>query len=103
MEPALKRRFVPPMIARIIRITGRVQGVMFRDWTVQAAQAIGVSGWVRNRTDGSVEVYAVGEPALIDRLVDRLREGSPASRVDRVDALDAQMQPVDGFTQRPTA
>jgi len=91
------------MIARIIRITGRVQGVMFRDWTVQAARAIGVSGWVRNRTDGSVEVYAAGEPALIDRLVDRLHEGSPASRVDRVDAWDAQMQPVDGFTQRPTA
>jgi len=91
------------MIARIIRITGRVQGVMFRDWTVQAARAIGVSGWVRNRTDGSVEVYAAGEPALIDRLVDRLCEGSPASRVDRVDAWDAQMQPVDGFTQRPTA
>ena len=91
------------MIARIIRITGRVQGVMFRDWTVQAARAIGVSGWVRNRTDGSVEVYAAGEPALIDRLADRLREGSPASRVDRVDAWDAQMQSVDGFAQRPTA
>lgn len=90
------------MIARIIRITGRVQGVMFRDWTVQAARAIGVSGWVRNRTDGSVEVYAAGEPALIDSLVDRLREGSPASRVDCVDVSDAQMQPVDGFTQRPT-
>jgi len=91
------------MIARIILVSGRVQGVMFRDWTVQAARAIGVSGWVRNRTDGSVEVYAVGEAALVERLADRLREGSPASRVDRIDVAEAQLQPVDGFTQRPTA
>jgi acylphosphatase len=86
------------MIARTIFVAGRVQGVMFRDWTVQAA----VSGWVRNRSDGRVEVYAVGEADLVERLTDRLREGSPASRVDRIEALDAQVQPADGFTERPT-
>ena len=91
-----------PMIARTIFIAGRVQGVMFRDWTVRAAHAIGVSGWVRNRSDGRVEVYAVGEAHLVERLTDRLREGSPASRVDRIDALEAELQPVDGFTERPT-
>jgi len=91
------------MVARIILVSGRVQGVMFRDWAVQAARAIGVSGWVRNRADGSVEVYALGEPDLVDRLADRLREGSPASRVDRIDVWEAQLQPVDGFTRRPTA
>ena len=90
------------MIARNIRIEGRVQGVWFRDWAVQAAQAIGVSGWVRNRADGSVEVYALGEPELVERLTDRLREGSPAARVDRIDAQEASLQPVDGFTRRPT-
>jgi len=90
------------MIARTIFVAGRVQGVMFRDWTVRAALAIGVSGWVRNRSDGRVEVYAVGEADLVERLTDRLREGSPASRVDRIEAFDAQVQSVDGFIQRPT-
>jgi len=91
------------MIARTIRIEGKVQGVWFRDWTVQAAQAIGVSGWVRNRADGSVEVYALGEPELVERLIDRLREGSPAARVDRIDVQEAALQPVNGFTRRGTA
>ena len=69
------------MIARNIRIEGQVQGVCFRDWAVEAARAIGVSGWVRNRRDGSVEVFTLGEPELVERFVDRLREGAPASRV----------------------
>lgn len=91
------------MIARSIRVEGLVQGVWFRDWTIQAARAIGVSGWVRNCADGSVEVYAVGETDLVERLTDRLREGSPASRVDRIDVQEAELQPVDGFTRRPSA
>jgi acylphosphatase len=90
------------MIARTIRIEGKVQGVWFRDWTVQAAQAIGVAGWVRNRADGSVEVYALGEPDLVERLTDRLREGSPAARVARIDVQEAELQPADGFTRRPS-
>jgi len=91
------------MIARTIIVEGEVQGVWFRDWTVQAARAIGVAGWVRNRADGAVEVYVVAESDLVERLIDRLREGSPASRVDRIDVRDAELQPVDGFTRRPTA
>lgn len=91
------------MIARTIIVEGRVQGVWFRDWTVQAASAIGVSGWVRNRANGSVEVYAIGEPDLVERLTDRLREGSPAARVDRIDVHAAELHPVDGFTRRPSA
>jgi acylphosphatase len=91
------------MIARTIRIEGKVQGVFFRDWAIEAARAIGVSGWVRNRRDGSVEVYAIGEPDLVERFTDRLREGSPASRVDRIDAQDADLHPIDGFTRKPTA
>lgn len=90
------------MIARLIRITGKVQGVWFRDWTVQAARASGVAGWVRNRRDGSVEVYAVGEAALVERLIARLDEGSPASRVERIEVREAAVQPVEGFTRGPT-
>jgi acylphosphatase len=90
------------MIARNIRIVGKVQGVFFRDWTVEAARAIGVSGWVRNCPDGSVEVYAAGEADLVERFTDRLREGSPASRVDRIDAREAELHPIDGFTRKST-
>ena len=88
------------MIARNIRVHGRVQGVWFRDWTIQEARAIGVSGWVRNRADESVEVYVVGEADPVARLIDRLREGSPASRVDRLDIEDAQPESIEGFARR---
>lgn len=88
------------MIARMIRIEGKVQGVFFRDGAIDAACAIGVSGWVCNRADGSVEVYAVGDVDLVERFTARLREGSSASRVDRIDARETVLQPVDGFTRR---
>jgi acylphosphatase len=91
------------MIARTIRIEGKVQGVFFRDWAVETARALGLSGWVRNRRDGSVEIFALGEATLVDRFVDRLREGSPPSRVDRLVIGEAEMRVVDGFVRRPTA
>lgn len=90
-------------IARMIRIEGKVQGVFFRDWATDAARAIGVAGWIRNRRDGSVEAYVVGEAGLVDRFADRLREGSPASRVDKIDIAEAEPRATDGFTRRPTA
>ena len=91
------------MIARIIRVEGKVQGVCFRDWAVDTARALGVAGWVRNRRDGSVELLAVGEGGLVDRFINRLREGSPPSRVDRLIVDEATVRAVDGFTRRPTA
>lgn len=90
------------MIARSIRIEGHVQGVFFRDWAVDQARLLGISGWVRNRRDGSVEVYAVGEEDALDRLIARLHEGSPPSRVERVEVTDAATDEVDGFARRPT-
>jgi len=48
------------MIARSIFIEGHVQGVFFREWTVQRARELGLSGWVRNLRDGRVEIYAAG-------------------------------------------
>jgi acylphosphatase len=89
-------------IARSIRVEGRVQGVFFRDWTIEQAREIGLSGWVRNRRDGSVEVYAVGDEAGVGRLIERLHEGSPPSRVERVQVADAAVEALDGFTRRPT-
>lgn len=90
------------MIARSILIEGKVQGVFFREWTVQRAREIGVSGWVRNRRDGRVEVLAVGDSALVDRLIGHLREGSPASDVERVEIQETAVERIDGFTRRQT-
>ena len=75
-----------------LRISGRVQGVGYRDWAVRAATATGLTGWVRNRMDGSVEAHVQGSRAACDRFIDACREGPRACRVERVDVARA---PVD--------
>ena len=87
---------------RRIRVIGRVQGVWFRGWTIDRARALGLSGWVRNRRDGSVEILASGEEAAIDALIARCRSGPPAARVDRVAVEETDEAPEPGFAQRPT-
>jgi acylphosphatase len=89
-------------VARTIHVEGKVQGVFFRDWTIGTARRIGISGWVRNRRNGSVEVFAVGEPAVIDRFIEHLREGSPASRVDRLHIEESPVEEIEGFSRRRT-
>ena len=58
-----------------VRIIGRVQGVGYRGWTVQAAVVLGLSGWVRNRSDGSVEAVFQGGQNQIDQMIDKLYQG----------------------------
>lgn len=65
-------------------ITGRVQNVGFRDYVQRSAGACLVTGWVRNRTDGSVELVAQGTPDMLKEFVEHLHEGSLAARVDGV-------------------
>lgn len=67
------------------QIHGRVQGVAFRWFTRQQATELGVSGWVRNCSDGSVEVEAHGDEAALESLKDRLATGPPAARVDDIE------------------
>ncbi|WP_422015710.1 acylphosphatase [Reyranella sp.] len=87
-----------------LAITGRVQGVGYRDWAMATAQRLGLSGWVRNRTDGSVEALVVGDDEAVGRMIEACRRGPTLARVDAVD-----VEPVDldvlppGFTRRPTA
>jgi acylphosphatase len=90
------------MICRRLVITGRVQNVFYRDWLVEQAQAIGITGWVRNRADGCVEAMVAGSPGMIDAIVARARQGSPASRVADVAAEEAAPQMFDRFEKRPT-
>jgi len=89
-------------IAVRIRIRGRVQGVWYRAWTVQEAGKSGLSGWVRNRRDGSVEALFCGaEPAVRD-MIAKCRSGPSAARVDRIDETPGEPPPEDGFRQLPT-
>ncbi|RME88544.1 MAG: acylphosphatase [Anaerolineae bacterium] len=73
----------PPDLARIhIWVTGRVQGVGFRAFVQQNAYALGLSGWVRNVGYNQVEIVAEGERHLLERLLEAVRRGPRASRVD---------------------
>lgn len=72
--------------ARAIAVVrGRVQGVWFRQSTLQAAREIGVSGWVRNRGDGSVEAAFEGSRAAVERALAFVAVGPPNARVDDVE------------------
>ena len=65
-----------------LRITGRVQGVAFRHHTVQRARGLGLVGWVRNESDGSVRLVAEGERGALETLRAWAAEGPPHARVD---------------------
>lgn len=67
-------------------VHGRVQGVNFRGYTNQKAAALGVTGWVRNLTDGTVETVAEGPERALNAYLEWLKTGPPASDVERVDA-----------------
>lgn len=68
-----------------IFVTGRVQGVFFRDHTQRWASSFGLTGWVRNIMDGRVEVLAEGDKAQIENLIRRLEEGPPLSHVEKTE------------------
>jgi acylphosphatase len=76
------------LVARRFLVSGRVQGVGFRYFTIEVAAAEALHGWVRNLADGRVEVLAEGDREAIDRLERRLRRGPPAGRVDAVEVFE---------------
>ena len=86
-----------------IRIDGRVQGVSFRDWMVRTARALGLTGWVRNRRDGSVEAVISGAPQSVEDMLARCRQGPPAARVEEIVVLSEEHAPSPTFEIRPTA
>lgn len=87
-----------------LSISGRVQGVGYRDWAVAKGQRLGLTGWVRNRTDGSVEALVVGDDEAVGKMIEACRRGPTLARVDSVDVeqVDLDVLPT-GFTRRPAA
>lgn len=85
---------------RRFRVTGRVQGVFFRDSTRSVARQLGLTGYAKNLPDGSVEVLACGQPQPLDRLAEWLGTGPPMAAVDGVEAADVDAPPPDDFTVR---
>ncbi|MBN9307858.1 MAG: acylphosphatase [Devosia sp.] len=84
-------------------ISGRVQGVGFRAFVVDEAQALGLDGWVRNRRDGTVEVVFAGDEQEIQHILMELHAGPPASAVTDVRTGPYEAPLPKGFSALPTA
>lgn len=91
------------MAKRLLRITGRVQGVGYRAWAVRAARGLGLSGWVRNRADGSVEALIEGPEEAVDRFVQAARGGPQGAEVAGVSVAPSEAEAPSPFTERATA
>ena len=85
-----------------LRIEGRVQGVSYRMWTVAEASARGLTGWVRNRKDGSVEALVIGPVGKVDEMIELCHSGPSLARVTQVTADAAQGIAADDFREMPT-
>ena len=84
-------------------VSGRVQGVWFRAWTTEQATALGLSGWVRNCRDGTVEAVLSGPVGIVDQMIALLRQGPPLARVSGLEAIPCEAPSGPGFHQLPTA
>ena len=78
-----------------VTIEGKVQGVWYRAWTLNAAQKLGLCGWVRNKANGDVEAVFCGEEAKVGEMIKECWQGSPASNVVAVKA-----RPTDIITDK---
>jgi len=72
----------------LVRVRGHVQGVWYRGWTVETAGALGLDGWVRNRSDGSVEALFHGAGRAVASMIAACHEGPSAARVTKVEVVD---------------
>jgi acylphosphatase len=87
-------------VARRVRVTGRVQGVFFRDSCRAEAEKLGVRGWVANEPDGSVSGHFEGAEEAVDALVEWCRTGPPRAEVHGVEVEEVDPRGVAGFEPR---
>ncbi|MCG8619350.1 MAG: acylphosphatase [Desulfobacterales bacterium] len=79
--------------AVLVTVTGRVQGVFFRAETRNAAVSLGLTGYVRNMPEGTVQAVFQGTDAQLEQMLAWCRKGAPLSKVDRVDSRTISYQP----------
>jgi acylphosphatase len=89
------------MATRLV-IKGKVQGVFFRAWSTAQARALNLKGWVRNRTDGSVEMLIDGAATNVAQMITLCHQGPPTAKVERVETHSTSEEAPDGFEKRPT-
>ncbi|MGU7772722.1 acylphosphatase [Burkholderia sp. MR1-5-21] len=89
---------------RLVRVHGRVQGVGYREACVHHARVLNVTGWVRNRMDGSVEAMLQGAPAQLADMCEWMRDGMSAALVEKLEATDVPppFTRFDAFERLPT-
>lgn len=90
------------MIVKSLRLSGRVQGVGFRDWMVSRARRLGIAGWVRNRRDGTIEALVAGDAPAVEELLRACRSGPPGADVTGITETFADPPAEPGFSRRPT-
>ncbi|XP_047156320.1 acylphosphatase [Vigna umbellata] len=83
-------------------IKGRVQGVFYRNWTIENATQLGLKGWVRNRKDGSVEALFSGNVDAVQEMEQRCRRGPPDALVTGLQVFPSDDDPGTGFHRKPT-
>ena len=88
------------LVARHLILHGRVQGVFYRDWTVETARSLGLAGWVRNLPDGTVEANLEGEESALGRMIEAMHDGPPRASVDRIEQRDIPAEGFDRFERR---
>ena len=88
------------MARKRVVVSGRVQGVFFRDTVRRRAQASGVAGWARNLPDGTVEAVFEADPAVVDQMVRFCRGGPGRAEVTSVEVVDEEPEGLSGFEIR---
>lgn len=91
-----------PMKSVQVRIEGRVQGVWYRGWTVDEANRRGLDGWVRNRSDGSVEALFSGAKPIVNEMLEACWQGPPAAKVTAIKPHPVEPPAEPGFYALPT-
>lgn len=94
----------PAIATQLVRVRGRVQGVGYRYACVQQARALGITGWVRNRMDDSVEAMLQGSPEQLERMCDWMNNDMPAALVEAMEVIEIPppCPKFHRFEQRPT-
>lgn len=85
-----------------LRIKGAVQNVGFRDWAIDEATKRKLSGWVRNRSDGSVELLIGGDDKAVQDMLRACTAGPPLAVVSNIDIHNEKEFPPEGFLRKPT-